>query len=141
MEQVLACQWDWLQVGFLAMDWTTIVTATVTALVSFAVAYGMLSQSHKDVARHLASLAVEMNRKFVDLEAAKATLSTSLSTQVTAIAILQEKIGVQMTQLASLERNKASVDALDSMKEYLGRIDGKLDLLMMSLVKPKGGQS
>ncbi len=128
------------------MDWTAIILAAASMVITFGITWGATRQSQKDLERRHSTLAEETRHEFRDMKSARAAsdektatmnaaVNLTLGAITTAVAVLQEKEKTTSEHIVNLERNKASVDAVASMKEFLDRIDGKLDTLMNSLIK------
>lgn len=116
---------EWLTPGSLIM--------LLSAVVAFAVAWGVERQARQDLDRRHSSLAEEMRREIIDLKSSK-TRAEERSSQVDReVTALRERLEGLSHQFSDLRQSKASVESVDALREAVGRIDGKLDMLLRAV--------
>lgn len=106
------------------MDWlVSTAVAVVSAVSAILVSWGIMTQRVKDLERRHDELAKEARENI-----------TKTSTMDTRLAVADSKLVHVEEQLT----DKASADAVKSVKEAIARLEDKLDLLLRALVKDGG---
>lgn len=116
---------EWLTPGSLVM--------LLSSVVAFAVAWGVERQARQDLERRHASLAEEMRREIIDLKSSKTRAEERASATDREVTALRERLEGLSHQFSDLRQSKASVESVDALREAVGRIDGKLDMLLRAV--------
>lgn len=100
------------------MDWATVGVAVLTAIVSFAGAWGAGLQARKDLERRHAALATEVRAELPKMQSL-----------ITKVAVLEEQ---------SKGREALATAAVNTLDKSISRLDAKLDSLIALIIGEKG---
>lgn len=120
---------DWMRA--MSPDWLQAIFTVLCVFVAGGVAWGVERQARKDLESRHALLATEVRSSLQESKEDRTKLAEQLGEAQRSLSTFQERVANLTQQL----EKKASAEAVDSLREALGRIDGKLDSLTMAIAR------